>query len=55
MEVEPVKTASLEPLLHRADIFGVDLYQAGLAETVLSYFEKLTAGKGSVRKVLNTL
>lgn len=42
-----------EPLLKRADIFGVDLYEAGLGEKVENYFEKLTAGVGAVRNVLN--
>ena len=53
--VEPVETTSLDQLLHRADIFGVDLFQAGLADKVKEYFASLTAGPGSVRKVLSSL
>ena len=53
--VEPVETTSLDEILHRADIFGVDLFQAGLADKVKEYFASLTAGPGSVRKVLSSL
>lgn len=42
----------IEPLLKRKDIFGVDLYQVGLAEKVLDYFEKLIDGPGAVRETL---
>jgi fructuronate reductase len=42
----------IDSLLHRKEIFGVDLFEAGLAETVKDYFAKLNSGKGSVRKVL---
>ena len=47
--------ASLDSLLHRAEIFGVDLFEAGLAEKVKAYFALLIAGKGAVRKVLQSL
>ncbi len=43
---------TVKNLLSRSDIFGVNLYEAGLGEKVESYFKKLTAGKGSVRKTL---
>ena len=33
-------------------IFGVDLYEVGLAEKVLQYFNELIAGKGAVRATL---
>ena len=42
----------IDALLHRAEIFGVDLFEAGLADSVKAYFGKLTAGTGAVRKVL---
>ncbi len=42
----------LKPLLEREDIFGVDLYKAGMSELVLGYFEEMTAGPGAVRAVL---
>ncbi len=47
--------ATVAPLLHRAEIFGVDLFEAGLAETVISDFTKLVSGKGAVRKTLHGL
>jgi fructuronate reductase len=46
-------TDALRPLLSNAKIFGVDLYEAGLAEKVCSYFKELTAGKGAVRATLH--
>ena len=52
--VEPVETSSLDQLLHRADIFGVDLFEAGLADRVKEYFACLNQGNGSVRKVLSS-
>ena len=33
-------------------IFGVDLYEAGLADMVVGYLKELTAGKGAVRATL---
>lgn len=44
--------AALRPLLENAEIFGVNLYQVGMAETVCGYFEELAAGPGAVRAVL---
>ena len=41
--------ATVEPLLKRKEIFGVDLYEAGLGEKVEAYFEKLTSGDGWLR------
>ncbi|MBR4005605.1 MAG: mannitol dehydrogenase family protein, partial [Treponema sp.] len=46
---------AVEPLLHRAEIFGVDLFEAGIAKTVLERFSDLLGGKGSVRKSLASL
>lgn len=42
----------LEPILENADIFGVNLYEVGMAERVCSYFEELTEGVGAVRRTL---
>ena len=42
----------LAPILRNAKIFGVDLYEVGMAELVLSYFKELAAGKGAVRATL---
>ncbi len=39
-------------ILHMENIFGVDLYQVGMAELVLQYLKELTAGVGAVRKTL---
>lgn len=52
------KTATAEelrPILGRTDIFGVDLYEYGLAEKITAYFNEMNQGKGCVRKVLNSL
>nr|MCR5621093.1 mannitol dehydrogenase family protein [Treponema sp.] len=46
---------AVEALLHRKEIFGVDLFEAGLADAVTSSFTKLIAGKGAVRKLLKSL
>ena len=42
----------LEPILHNAAVFGVDLYQAGVAGKVEALFEQLIAGPGAVRQTL---
>ena len=36
----------------RSDIFGVDLYEAGLAQKVCGYLSELKAGPGAVRRTL---
>jgi len=45
--------ALLGDLLKRRDIFGVDLYEAGLGERVEQIFAKLIAGPGAVRATLH--
>ncbi len=42
----------LKPVLENADIFGVNLYEVGMAETVCGYFKELTAGVGAIRATL---
>jgi len=42
----------LKPVLSDSSIFGVDLYEAGLAAKVLGYFEELVQGPGAVRATL---
>lgn len=42
----------LKPILSNANIFGIDLYEAGLDEKVEGYFEELVAEEGAVRKTL---
>lgn len=44
--------AVLSEVLKKKEIFGVDLYEAGLAELVCKYFTELTAGVGAVRATL---
>lgn len=39
-------------ILKNEKIFGVDLYETGVAETVIGYFKELIAGAGAVRKTL---
>ena len=47
-DAEPI----IAPLLHNDAIFGVDLYEAGLAPLVVMYFNELIAGPGAVRETL---
>ncbi|MGM9974388.1 MAG: mannitol dehydrogenase family protein [Clostridiaceae bacterium] len=44
--------ATLKPVLEDEKIFGVNLYEVGMAETVCSYFRELIAGVGAVRATL---
>lgn len=44
--------AELKPVLENAKIFGVNLYEVGMAEKVCGYFKELTAGIGAVRATL---
>ena len=43
---------ALEKVLKDKSIFGVDLYEVGLANRVCGYFKELTAGVGAVRETL---
>ena len=45
--------ATVEPILSKAGIFGVNLYETPLAPKVEKFFEQLCAGKGAVRKVIH--
>ena len=42
----------IKPVLENAKIFGVNLYEAGLAGLVCQYFTELIAGKGAIRETL---
>ena len=42
----------LRPVLENAKIFGVNLYDVGMADKVCGYFKELTAGVGAVRETL---
>ena len=44
--------SKIKGLLEDAQIFGVNLYEAGLADKVCGYFSELIAGKGAVRATL---
>lgn len=44
--------AMLYMVLSDEKIWGVDLYEVGMAKLVCGYFEELTAGAGAVRKTL---
>ncbi len=43
---------ALKPVLENAKIFGVNLYEVGMADKVCGYFIELIAGKGAVRATL---
>lgn len=43
----------LKELLKNKVIFGVDLYEVGLAKKVLDYFAELNSGNGCIRKVIH--
>lgn len=45
----------LLPVLKRADIFGVDLVEAGLADRVIGYFTEMIKGTGAVAVVLERI
>jgi fructuronate reductase len=42
----------LRPILSDKTLFGVDLYECGLAPLVIRYFTELVSGVGAVRKTL---
>lgn len=43
----------LKQLFSRKDVFGLDLYEAGLGEQIEGYVKELYAGNGAVRKTLH--
>ena len=44
--------AALSPILSNVEVFGSDLYQAGLGEKIEGYFAELIQGPGAVRATL---
>lgn len=44
---------ALEEILHRKDIFKVDLYECGLSSTIKDYFLGMIRGKGQIKEVLH--
>ena len=51
VSVDEVKTALKDVFSNKA-IFGVDLFEVGMADQVAAYFVELIAGKGAVRETL---
>lgn len=47
-----VDEGKLRPLLENEQIFGVNLYEVGMAGKVIGYLEEMTAGPGAVQAVL---
>jgi len=52
--VDEVKS-KIMPLLKNAQIFGVDLEEAGLSDTVVENFRKMLSGTGAVRSTLHAV
>ena len=44
--------SALKPVLENAKIFGVNLYEVGMADKVCRYFKEVIAGTGAVRETL---
>ena len=44
--------ASVRPILENKAIFGVNLYEVNMAETVCGYLKEMLAGTGAVRNTL---
>ena len=42
----------MKPFLSNAELFAVDLFEAGLGERIENLFVKMLAGKGAVRRTL---
>ncbi len=47
-----VKAEDFRPILENEKIFGVNLYEVNMADTVVGYFNELIAGVGAVRETL---
>jgi fructuronate reductase len=47
--------AKLKPILSNPSLFGLDLYEAGLAERVEEYFSQMLLEPGAVRKLLSKI
>lgn len=43
---------ALKPVLEKKEIFGVDLYEIGMAEKVCRYFREMIQGPGAIRATL---
>lgn len=49
---DTITAEKLAPVLENIKIFGVNLFETGMADQVVSYFNELIAGVGAVRKTL---
>ena len=49
----PQDTSCLKALFSRADVFGLNLYEAGLGDRAQAMAAELYAGPGAVRKTLH--
>ena len=49
---ETKNISAVKEILSNEDIFGVNLYETGLGETVENYFREMNAGIGAIRKTL---
>ena len=47
-----IEAEALRPVLENTKIFGVNLYEVGMAETVAGYLGEMIAGPGAVRAAL---
>ena len=45
-------TDQLKPILSNVNIFGIDLYEAGLGEKIGKMVRQMLEGKGAVRRTL---
>lgn len=52
LEADQEVETAVAPLLRLKQIFGVDLYEVGLADKVCGYLKELTKGVGAVRETL---
>lgn len=51
--LDEIRVMDKAVLLKRSDIFGIDLYEVGLADKVLEIYEAMSQGNGSVRNALH--
>jgi len=49
---DTVEMDTIRPILEKRDVFPVDLFECGLADKVLVYFNELIAAPGAVRATL---
>lgn len=52
---DQITAEQLRPILSQTDIFGVDLYKAGLADRIAADYTRMMAGKGAVRAALHDI